>query len=203
MESLKDWRRDYRRRSRWTALSRFSQCFITTWTRPAAYRRIMQTRWVRGVAPVALALVSVGCATIFRQGERRSDERGFFQRIDVASVPSGATVTFDGQERGVTPLGIHVDRRRKDASVRLQMDGYKPIDVPLTRSVGGAVIADVALGLFALNPLYGLEESGPSPGAKIAIGVGLPVAALFTDFVSGAVYKHDSKVSVRLVPVVR
>ena len=161
----------------------------------------MQARWNRGLAAVTLALVSVGCATILHQGERRSAERGFFQRIDVTSVPPGSTVILDGQDRGVTPLAIHVDRRRKDAVVRLQLEGYRPVDIPLTRKVGGAVIADVALGLFALNPLFGLEKSGPSQGTKLAIGVALPAAALLTDFVSGAVYKHESKVSVRLVPI--
>ena len=163
----------------------------------------MQIRQLHRIVVVTFALASVGCATVFRQGERRSGERGFFHRIDVTSVPPGSTVILDGQDRGVTPLAIHVDRRRKDAVVHLQLDGHKPVDIPLTRNLGGAVIADVALGLFALNPLFGLEETGPSKGTKIAIGVGLPAVALLTDFVSGAVYNHASKVSVRLVPTGR
>lgn len=152
---------------------------------------------------VGTLMSASGCATIIRLKER-SPDGGFFQRIDVTSVPAGARIVVDGADKGLTPLGIYVDRRRKDVTVRLERDGFMPSEITLRRGVGGALLGDLALGLAPFSPTLDLADTGPpSRQTRVTFAVALPLIALVTDFISGAIYTRSSRVYVRLLPAPR
>ena len=74
--------------------------------------------------PVALVALLIGCATIMR---------GTSQSIAVNSNPSGAKVIVMGMEKGTTPAVVKVSRKETNLIIRLQKDGYEPVEVALTR----------------------------------------------------------------------
>ncbi len=81
-------------------------------------------------------LILVGCASIMH---------GTTQQIAVSSSPTGAKVTVNGMDRGVTP--VIADLKRKDNHVvRVTLDGYQPFEMALTRSVSGWVWGNLVFG---------------------------------------------------------
>lgn len=52
------------------------------------------------------------------------------QNVTINSNPSGAKITVDGTERGVTPTVLPLKRRLK-GNVTLSKDGYQSMNVPL------------------------------------------------------------------------
>ncbi len=92
-------------------------------------------------APVSLLLLMtlpllVACATIMH---------GTSQQIGVSSSPTGAQVTVDGMQHGVTP--VVVDLKRNDRhTIRVAMAGYQPFEMDLTRSVSGWVWGNLVFG---------------------------------------------------------
>lgn len=95
--------------------------------------------WVRVGSCLLLAAVMAGswsCATIM-QGSR--------QEVSIASTPTGAKVTVNGQEMGNTPLVAKLRRKDKHA-VRIEMDGYAPYEMALSRSTSGWVWGNIVFG---------------------------------------------------------
>ncbi|MFQ5538647.1 MAG: PEGA domain-containing protein [Gemmatimonadota bacterium] len=94
----------------------------------------------RAAAPVAIiALVPflvAACGTIMN---------GTTQEIGVASVPTGATVTLNGMQRGSTPLVLDLKRKNQQV-ISVALDGYEPYEVALTRSVSGWVWGNLVFG---------------------------------------------------------
>jgi hypothetical protein len=91
------------------------------------------------VLPVLLfggIAVVVGCGTIMH---------GTSQDIGLASSPSGAKVTLDNKELGVTPVIAKLSRKDNHV-VHFALDGYQPADLTLTRSVSGWVWGNIAFG---------------------------------------------------------
>ena len=84
---------------------------------------------------LSLMLLS-GCATIVK---------GTTQKIPIASDPSNAEVTVDGQSFGETPIDIEMKRKR-DHLVTISKHGYKSRSIPIVKSVGGAVWGNVIAG---------------------------------------------------------
>lgn len=104
---------------------------------------------------VILAFGLVSCATIMR---------GTSQSISVNSNPSGARIVVMGMEKGTTPAVIKVKRSETNVIVRLQKDGYEPVDIALTRSLSGWVWGNVVFGGviglvvdFATGGLYNIN----------------------------------------------
>jgi hypothetical protein len=82
---------------------------------------------------------SPGCATITR---RRT------QRIPVTSSPTGATVSVNGQQQGVTPLEISLARKAKGQVIRIESPGYDPVEIrPKWKMSGGPIIGNFLLGV--------------------------------------------------------
>ena len=78
----------------------------------------------------------VGCASIIH---------GTTQQIGISSSPTGAEVTVDGMQHGITP--VVVDLKRKDThTIHVTLDGYQPFEIPLTRSVSGWVWGNLVFG---------------------------------------------------------
>lgn len=86
---------------------------------------------------LALALpLLAGCASIMH---------GTTQQVAVSSSPTGAQVTVNGTQRGVTP--VIADLKRKDTHVvRVTLEGYAPFEMALTRSVSGWVWGNLVFG---------------------------------------------------------
>lgn len=95
------------------------------------------TRFLMVLTLLAQLLLLTACGTIML---------GSTQQIGVSSVPTGARVTVNGSQHGVTPLVL--DLRRKDRQViSVTMDGYAAYEVALTRSVSGWVWGNGGSGL--------------------------------------------------------
>lgn len=78
-----------------------------------------------------------GCATIIHGGSS--------QKISISSDPVGANVSIDGATFGVTPLVADL-KRSNEHIVVLNMDGYQPAQLTLTKSVSGWVWGNVLIG---------------------------------------------------------
>ena len=81
-------------------------------------------------------LVLAACATIIH---------GSRQQVSISSTPSNARVTVDGQPQGATPAIVLL--KRKDLhTVRLELDGYQPVEIALRRKVSGWVWGNIIFG---------------------------------------------------------
>lgn len=82
-----------------------------------------------------LLLLLAGCATIV------SDT---VQVMRVKSNPSGAMVTADGIDRGMTPTQFCLSRDR-DHVVTIDLPGYKHYEIPIRRGVNGWFFGNILL----------------------------------------------------------
>ncbi|MEJ2205881.1 MAG: PEGA domain-containing protein [Gemmatimonadota bacterium] len=96
-----------------------------------------RSAWLPGLALLVAAIPIFGaCGTIMH---------GTTQPVSISSAPTGAQVTVDGFERGVTP--VIAELKRKDHHMlRVAMDGYEPFEMGLTRSVSGWVWGNIVFG---------------------------------------------------------
>ena len=114
----------------------------------------------RAVAALALALALLGtsgCATIVR---------GKQARVQLESLPSGATVWVDGQLRGKTPVAVTVSREELH-TVRFTLDGHEEVTVQTDREISvGYVFIDILFGAvwLAVDGATGAwYDPGPRP----------------------------------------
>ena len=85
---------------------------------------------------VVLSLLVAGCASIMH---------GTSQDIGFSSTPTGATITVDNQTHGKTPSVVKLSRKDHHL-VRIDLDGYQPFEVTITRSVSGWVWGNIVFG---------------------------------------------------------
>jgi len=92
---------------------------------------------LKSIIVLLLIVVTVSsCATIMQSTT---------QQVSFNSNPSGATVTINGQQRGTTP--VIVDLKRKDAfTVKIELTGYSPYELALTRKISGWVWGNIVIG---------------------------------------------------------
>ena len=67
------------------------------------------------------------------------------QEVAIGSDPTHARVTIDNQQRGVTPLVAEL-KRKDNHAIRLELDGYQPHEMSLTRKVSGWVWGNIVFG---------------------------------------------------------
>jgi hypothetical protein len=77
-----------------------------------------------------------GCASIMH---------GTSQDIGFSSTPTSAKVTVDGAPYGNTPVVVKLARKNNHI-VRMQLDGYQPFEVTLTKSTSGWVWGNLVFG---------------------------------------------------------
>jgi uncharacterized protein YceK len=77
-----------------------------------------------------------GCASLIN---------GTRQKVNIASVPAGATVKVDDQEKGVTPLVVELARKSNHV-IKIDLAGYLPYEATLTRKTSGWVWGNVLVG---------------------------------------------------------
>ena len=81
------------------------------------------------VAAIALTFaVLPACATVTSGGSN--------QPMGITSIPSRAIVKVNGREMGTTPVVLHLPRKTA-AIVALELQGYEPYEIVLSRSING------------------------------------------------------------------
>jgi hypothetical protein len=98
---------------------------------------------------VSAAIAITGCASIMH---------GSTQKVGISSTPTGAMVTVDNQQLGKTPIFANL-KRKNEHIVMIEMPGYQPASLTLTKSVSGWVWGNVVFG-----GLIGLAVDGISGG---------------------------------------
>ena len=87
-------------------------------------------------AILVASLAFTQCATIIS---------GSKQSIIILSDPRSAHIEIDGISAGRTPLVTKLKRQSKHF-VKLELDGFKPYEMTLTKKVNGWVFANILLG---------------------------------------------------------
>lgn len=93
-------------------------------------------KYIYALAAMAVSSLTPSCCSIMR---------GSTQDVGIASNPAGATVTINGEQKGVTPTTVKLDRD-KEYSVLLTKEGYEPYGATLTHSLSGWVWGNVFIG---------------------------------------------------------
>jgi PEGA domain-containing protein len=83
-----------------------------------------------------LALGAVACASIIH---------GTGQKLNIASVPAGATVSVDDEVVGVTPVVAKL-RRNDPHTIVVKLEGYQPFQIKTTRHMDGWVLGNLVFG---------------------------------------------------------
>jgi hypothetical protein len=91
---------------------------------------------VRSLAIAAFILSTGACASIMH---------GNKQGISVNSTPTGASVVVDGQPMGTTPAVLQLARKSTHV-IQLNLDGYQPYEIALTRGTSGWVWGNIVFG---------------------------------------------------------
>jgi len=88
-------------------------------------------------ALVTVLVVSLtGCCSIIH---------GTRQDVGISSAPTGAMVKIDNVSSGNTPVVAKLTRK-DNHFVRVELSGYQPFDMTLTRSVSGWVWGNIVFG---------------------------------------------------------
>lgn len=89
-----------------------------------------------GFFAVCVSLASVSCASIVS---------GRSQQVPVVTNPSGATVTV-GTMTQASPATFLLDRRQGVYVVKVEKEGYQPIEIVLRKGVNGWVWGNLIFG---------------------------------------------------------
>ncbi len=84
----------------------------------------------------ALVVSITGCCSIIH---------GTRQDVGISSAPTGAMVKIDNVSSGNTPVVAKLTRK-DNHFVRVELSGYQPFDMTLTRSVSGWVWGNIVFG---------------------------------------------------------
>jgi hypothetical protein len=119
---------------------------------------------------LAGALASTACASIMH---------GTDQDIGISSSPTGAKISVDNMPMGNTPVIAKLSRKDNHI-VKIDLDGYAPAELTLTKGVSGWVWGNLAFGgvlglavdaisggLYNLNPAQ-LQATLASQHANVA-----------------------------------
>ncbi len=92
------------------------------------------------LAVLTILASSAACASVIRRAT---------QRIPVTSAPIEARVSVNGEPQGITPVEIKLHRGRKDQVIRIESDGYDPLEIRPARKLSpGPVIGNFLIGLI-------------------------------------------------------
>jgi len=85
---------------------------------------------------VCFVFLVIGCATIIS---------GRNQSLPVVSTPSGAKVIVNGVQQQ-SPCTLVLDRKQPLYQVRVEKDGYEPVEITLRKGVNGWVWGNLIFG---------------------------------------------------------
>lgn len=89
------------------------------------------------IATLSISLLLPSCASIVS---------GSKQKINFNSTPAGAIVWVDNVNLGVTPVTAKLERSKKDQKVKIELQGYKPYELTLTRKTNGWIWGNILFG---------------------------------------------------------
>jgi len=98
-----------------------SNCLIFT---KLLYRKL---KYRDAIFVIPILFLSLSCATIINTTK---------QEINISSSPIEAKVFINGQDVGITPV-IQELKRKTDVTIRIELDGYNPYEIILTRKISG------------------------------------------------------------------
>ena len=96
-----------------------------------------KTNYRIALATAVLMAFGTGCASIVH---------GTRQNIPVSSDPAGASVYVDGELRGATPLTLQVRRGDSTTEVKVELEGYRPVQQTLNRKFSWWYTGNVFFG---------------------------------------------------------
>lgn len=145
-----------------------------------------------------LALVLVpSCATM------TSDR---FEEIAVSSSPSGADATLvcaRATARGVTPASLRIRRNAGDCDLTIAKDGFATQALHFEQGVNRAYWLNMPLAILAPVGAYAMTGDRSDRSAGVGL-LAVAIAAITTDFWTGAVHDHEPhRVDVVLEPARR
>jgi len=85
---------------------------------------------------VSFAFTVVGCCTIVS---------GRNQQLPVISTPSGAKVIVNGVQQQ-SPCTLVLDRKQPLYQVRVEKEGYEPVEITLRKGVNGWIWGNILFG---------------------------------------------------------
>jgi hypothetical protein len=99
------------------------------------------------VKTLPLRITSVGllCTVAFWLSSCASIIHGNHQDVGISSSPTGAMVTIDNLQSGITPVVAKLARKHNHI-VRIELPGYRPFEATLTCGVSGWVWGNVVFG---------------------------------------------------------
>jgi len=136
-----------------------------------------------------------GCASITRRST---------QKIPVTSSPVGASVMVNGVQKGQTPLVIRLPRRQERQVIRIESQGYNPVEIRMKRSGSGQYFFYNAFFYLipgALPLLFDIhtEAKDVRTWALIGLCTGLFLTTFFDYAITGAVNEfRPEEISVTL-----
>lgn len=89
------------------------------------------------LASIIISLFFSSCASIVS---------GNVQKINFNSTPPGAIVWVNNVNLGVTPVTAKLERIKKDQKVKIELQGYKPYELTLTRKTNGWIWGNILFG---------------------------------------------------------
>ncbi len=89
-----------------------------------------------GVTMTMLGILIAGCCSIIH---------GTNHEIGVSSSPSRAKIVVNGQQMGFTPMTLDL-KRKGSHKITIEMEGYQPYEMTLTKGVSGWVWGNVLFG---------------------------------------------------------
>jgi PEGA domain len=140
----------------------------------------MRKRFTNFLMVLTVIGLTTSCASIIH---------GPNQSVDFSSQPSGAKITIDGKDYGVTPKSIDLRRKgrlkgeiseKKEYAVKVEMEGYYPYEMKIKREMDGwflgnllfggiiGIIVDASNGaMYKLTPDQIVAQMGKTTAMKV------------------------------------
>ena len=90
---------------------------------------------------LAIVIINSGCASLVT---------GTKQHVPITSIPAGASIKINGEDKGKTPIAVDL-KRNAYHTVLIEMPGYEPYRLETTKGVNPWVLGDILI--FALPPI--------------------------------------------------
>jgi len=109
-----------------------------------------------------LATMCVGCATIMSGGP---------DHIPIATNPPGASVFVDGVLVGQTPTVVVIDPKANLGNIRIEEQGFMPINIRRYKSINGWFWANICWAVFPMIVDLATGEYESFDDTPIALGM--------------------------------
>ncbi len=95
------------------------------------------TKFLLRTSLMSILIIMTSCATIMT---------GSKQDIIIKSSPSGAVVTINNINSGITPITTRLSKKTKTQLVKIELDGYKPYEINITREFNAWYLGNIIFG---------------------------------------------------------